>query len=203
MKGTVFRNTEQGRARLGFAEQVLRSFSFLTKEYDFRVVKTEPTFIRFESSSVFVNIYHGRASFELGFEIGRLNDGSGKEESPHSLRTILELMGAQEGTGYTFLQASTQDRVKEFVPKLASLVKRYAAPALGGDPSTFEQLMDTDSHISHRLHQEMRLKDVRKRAAEAWQSRDYALLVDLYESIFEQLTPAEMKKLEYVKKNRP
>ena len=121
------------RARLGFTEAVLSSFSFLTKDFNFCVVKTEPTFVRYESPSVFANIYHGRASFELGFESGRLNDGSGREEHPYSLDVIIELMRAREETGYTFLQASTRARVQELVPKLASLVQSYAASALTGD----------------------------------------------------------------------
>ena len=199
----MFKNIAADRGRLGFTEVVLSSFSFLPNDYNFRVVKTEATFVRYESASVFVNIYHGRASFELGFEIGRLNDGSGKEEQPYSLNMIIEFMVVQEQTGYTFLQASSQIRVKELVPKLASLVKSYAASALTGDPDTFEQLMKTRLQMSDRLHKEMRLRDVRRKADKAWQSRDYAVLADLYGSILEDLTPAEMKKLEYVKKRLP
>lgn len=62
-----------------------------------------------------------RASFELGFEIGRLNDASGKEESPYSLSMIIEFMGGQEETGYALLQASTTTRLKKLVPELANL----------------------------------------------------------------------------------
>lgn len=191
------------RARLAFAEQALSAFDFLKKEYDFHVVEAEPTFVRYESPSVFVNIYHGRASFELGFEVGRLSDETGKEEQPYSLSMIIELMGAQDETGYTFLQASTQERVKEFVPKLASLVKSYAASALKGDPSTFKQLAVTRSQMSDQLHKDMKLRDVREQAAKAWQTKNYVKLADLYESIFEDLTPAEIKKLDYVNKRLP
>ena len=196
----IIKNKAADRARLGFVQVVLSSFSFLVNDHNFRVMKTEPTFVRYESADVFVNIYHGRASFELGFEMGRLNDGSGMEEQPYSLDMIIELMGAKEETGYTFLQASTPTRVKELVPKLAKLVKTYAAPLFTGDPHTFEQLMQTRLQMSNQLYDDMRLRDVRRKADKAWQARDYVALVDLYESILEHLTPAEIKKLQYVKK---
>ena len=204
MKDSIF-PTRAGldRTRLGFTESVLSSFRFLTEDYNFRAVKTEATFVRYESPHVFANVYHGRASFQLGFEIGRLNDGGGKEEQPYSLNMIIEHMGAQQATGYTFLQASTQARVEELVPKLASLVKSYAAPFLTGEPHAFEQLLETRLRISDRLHEEMRVRDVRQKADEAWQSRDYVVLADLYGCILEHLTPAETKKLEYVKKRLP
>jgi len=86
-------------------------------------------FVRYESSTVFVNLYHGRASYELGFEIGRLDDGTGKEEPPYSLNMIMELMHAQEER---FFQASTAERVKKFVAELADLVRTYT-PAVGQD----------------------------------------------------------------------
>ena len=92
-------------------------------------MKAEVTFVRFESKTVFVDIYHGRGSYELGFEIGLL---SLDKESWVTLNEIIELAGAQKETGYTFYQVSTQKGVEEFVPKLAELVKKYAKNALLG-----------------------------------------------------------------------
>src|SRR2546427_6337083 len=115
----------QHRTQLGFTEAVLSAFDFLEREYDFHVVNAEPTIVTYESPRVFVNIYHGRASYELGFEIGRLVGLAGQREHPFSLGDLITLAGAQEETGYTFLQASTRERVKVYVPKLADLAKRY------------------------------------------------------------------------------
>jgi hypothetical protein len=192
-------NISSDRGRLGFTERVKSSFSFLSEEYDFRVVKTEPTFVRYESSDVFVNIYHGRASFELGFEIGRLDDGTGKEESAYTLSMIIEHMGAQKTTGYRFFECSTEDSLKQCVPKLASLVQNYAPSFLGGDPGAYKQLSKTRSDISTRITKDFKLRAVRERAIGAWRSRDYARVADLYESIFEDLTQSEIKKLHYCK----
>jgi len=64
--------TDPGKDRwqLGFQDSVLSSFDFLST-YGLRPVEESATFVRYESSSVFVNVYHGRASFEIGVEIGR------------------------------------------------------------------------------------------------------------------------------------
>jgi hypothetical protein len=192
-------NPPLDRGQLGFIEYVKVSFSFLSKEYDFHVVKTEPTFVRYESSGVFVNIYHGRASFELGFEIGRLDDRTGKEEPPYTLSMIVEHMGAKHRTGYTFFQCSTRDSVKQCVPKLANLVQSYAPSFLSGDPAAYKQLLKTRSDIGKRITKDFKLRAVREKATSAWRARDYAQVADLYESIFEDLTRAEISKLNYSK----
>ena len=196
----MFRTLPTDRHHLGFTEQVLSSFDFLIKEYGFRVVKTEPTFVRYESSTVFVNLYHGRASYELGFEIGRLDDGTGKEESPYSLSMIMELMRAQEER---FFQASTAERVKKYVPRLADLVRTYAPAVLGGDPATFRKLIKTRLEMANRLHEELRVRTFREEAANAWRSRDFPKVAELYDAIFEKLTQAEIKKLNYAKRHLP
>lgn len=191
------------RAQLGFAEAVLSAFNFLTKEYGFHLVKADATFVRYESPHVFVNVYHGRASYELGFEIGRLIDMAGQGEHPFSLAMVIELMGAQIETGYTLLQASSPERVKKYVPKLADLVKKYAASALKNDSNTFKLLAETRSRMSDEIHKDMKLKDTREDAEKAWREKNYSKLASLYESISEDLTPAESKKLDYAKKHSP
>jgi hypothetical protein len=194
-------NPAPDRVQLGFAEAVLSAFDFLTREYDFHLVRAEPTFVRYESPNVFVNIYHGRASYELGVEIGQLISALSQEDQPFSIGEIIDLMGAREETGYTFLQASTAARVSEYVPKLADFVKKSAAPALEGDTDIFRQLAEKRSEKSDELLKEWHLSDVREKADIAWQEKNYAKLADLYESIREELTPAEAKKLDYAKKH--
>ena len=192
----MLRSIPMSRRRLGFTEQVLSSFGFLIKEYGFRVAKSDPTFVRYESSIVFVNIYHGRTSYELGFEVGRLDDGSGQEEQPYSLSMIMQHMRKQEQKSF---QASTRDRVKELVPKLADLVRTYANSFLKGDVATFRELMTTRLDMADKLHDELRVRAVRQKAVNAWRARDFLQVAELYDSIFEHLTQAEVKKLNYAK----
>ena len=96
------------RFRLGFSEAVQSAFGFLQQDYGFRCVEAGPTFVRYESDLAFVNLYHGRASYELGFEVGRRPDVRGQPESHYTMAEILQLAA----------EAPEQGRVAEgCVPK--------------------------------------------------------------------------------------
>jgi hypothetical protein len=119
------------RSQLGFKDAVLSSFDFL-RAYGLKPIKEEVTFVRYESNSVFVNVYHGRGSFEIGVEIGRLD-----RPVKYGLGYIVAWAGKQaweaEGFGRgTMFQVSTCESVHNIVPKIAHLVKRYADPFLSG-----------------------------------------------------------------------
>jgi len=191
---------EKDRAQLGFAEAVLTAFDFLVESYGFRVTRAEPTLVRFESQRVFVNIYHGRSSYELGLEIGRLIGESGEGEHPFSLDTILMLDGAQNPPKALF-QASTSQDVNDCVHKLASLVRKYAASALAGDNLTFKRLAEIRAKMSAEIHHAMRLRDIRAEADQAWKERNYPRVLELYESVKSDLTASEVKKLEYAQRH--
>jgi hypothetical protein len=187
------------RTQLGFTEAVLAAFDFLTNQYGFRVKRIEPTFVRYESPLVFVNIYHGRASYELGVQIGRLADDLSQEESAFSLADILDLNGAQDETCHALLQASTPETINKSVPLLASQIRRHAAPVLRGDPDVLAQLADVQSKKSDQLAKKWKLEDIRKEAQDAWHQKNYARVAELFDSIMEELTPAEAKKLDYAR----
>lgn len=57
--------------RSEFAIEVLYHFHFLINDYKFKRLEANRTFVRYESKYIFVNIYHGRRSYELGVEIGQ------------------------------------------------------------------------------------------------------------------------------------
>lgn len=138
---------------------------------------------------------------ELGLEIGQLITAPNQVERPFYLNEVLELAGVLEKTGYTFLQASSAERVKRLVPQLAEYVEKYAASALEGNPHIFEKLAEIRHNNSERYMKEMRLNRVRPAANKAWRDKDYVELIRLYESIHEDLTAAESKKLEYSRKH--
>lgn len=188
------------RERLCFKEEVLSAFNFLTKEHGFHCVKAEITFVRYESQSVFINIYHGRGSFEIGFEIGQLDVSPKYPEVKYTLGDLLDLVGVREKEEYTFFQASTKERIKIWVPKLAELVRKYGGSILKGVPDIFGRLKEIQTRNSEMYLKEIRISRIRKKAEEVWHSKDYKTLVKLYESIREDLTPAEAKKLEYARR---
>lgn len=185
------------RAKLGFQEAVLSSFKFLT-DLGFAPVEQKVTFVRYESSEIFVNVYHGRASYELGVEIGRLKGPDEKDKL--SIGSVVDWAGAYKVEGFgqhVMFQVGTREGVQEFVPKLASLVKKYAIPLLRHDASAWSTALETQALRWTEYVKETNLKSVRAKAEEAWQAKDYARVVELYAPVREELTEVEAKKLAY------
>jgi len=191
----------QNRDKLEFKEEVLNNFDFLITEYRFNCVKTEVTRVRYESPKVFINIYHGHASYELGFEIGLRHSSVHQNEPKFTLSEIIELAGALDETNYTYYQVSTQKGIKEFVPKIAELVKQFAKSALLGDILTFEKLELIQKQRSDKYLSKMEINRIRPKAEEAWHNKRYKEFIELYEPVKDDISPAEVKKLEYARRH--
>lgn len=187
------------RGRLRFKDAVLSAFDFLCS-YGLKPVEEEVTFVRYESEVVFVNVYHGRASFEIGVEIGRLD-----RPEKYGLDYIVSWAGKRawetEGFGQsTMFQVSSPEGVKKFVPRVAELVKKYGDLFLRGEGSFYDQLEKANDQASIEFQKQQRLKAVRKEAAAAWSEKNYARVMALYRSIMDDLTEVEVKRLAYAEK---
>jgi hypothetical protein len=186
------------RASLGFPEAVKSSFKFLVDDFSFRCVREDATFVRFESNVVFVNVYHGRISFELNVEIGELAEGL--PENPFTIGEILHLVNAKEAANYRPFQVHTFDSVKKFVSEIARLTKEYASPPLSGDHMFFHRLSELRTQRSNEYLKGIRLNRTRTDVEAAWHQKNYPRVIELYDSMHEDLTPAEAKRLAYAKK---
>jgi hypothetical protein len=184
----------------GFVSEVRSAFNYLLTDYGFSCVRIEPTFLRYESPLVFINIYHGRKSSELGVEIGQLHNLLGERENFYTIGEVMDLMGVREKLRFTFFQASTRERVRNLIPKLAEYVREYARPILEGDTNIFQSLQALRSKKSEEFMRNMFLSHIREESEKAWRKKDYAKLVELYNSMKGDLTTLELKRLEYVQK---
>jgi hypothetical protein len=188
------------RIQLGFTSEVLSSFHFLVEDYSFKSVKTDITFVRYESESIFINIYHGRKSYELGVEIGKLEKDPSVQEFGYTIGEIMDFVGVRKDLKFTFFQSSNKDQIKILVRKLAEYVKIYAGPILNGDLKILEKVQILQKEKSDAYIKEMNLRHIREMADAAWKQKDYVKFVGLYSSVEDDLTPAEAKKLEYARK---
>ena len=59
------------RLELRFVDNALRAFEFLCEEFGFVADHQEVTLVVFSSEALLVRLYHGRRSFEIGFELSR------------------------------------------------------------------------------------------------------------------------------------
>jgi len=183
------------RAQLGFQEAVLASFRFL-RERGFEVVKKDATLVRFESKHVFVNVYHGRASFELGIEMARL----AVPEEQVTIYDAIQRAGAEESEGlgkHVMFQVSTREGVREFVPKLASLLQKYGDPFLRGDEDAYREAVQAQKSAATQYEKEVALAKMRREAETAWQEKDYAKIVELYGEWSGELSEVEARRLLY------
>ena len=194
------RNPERSARDDVFVAEVLSSFGFLISDYGFRCVTATPTHVRYESKHVFVNVYRDPVSFEIEVEIGRRHLIRAAERG-FTLGEIMDSLSAREKEGYTFIQASTSERVRKFVPIMAEWTKRYASETLSGSRSSFlRALVSRERRADHEWEQ-MELSTVRARADRAWHRKDYRQIVELYSAVAPgDLTASEVKKLEYAKK---
>jgi hypothetical protein len=187
------------RLQLGFEEAVLGSFEFLLP-YGLKPVERNATFVRYESKQLFVNVYHGRASFEIGVEIGSRN-----HTLKYQLSYIVHLAGtsAWEAEGFgrvTMFQVSSREGVQRFVPKVAELLKKYGNPFFQGDAAFYDGLEEADRLASVEYTRRQRLEGVRKKANAAWSEKDLPRVAELYRTMRDQLTEIETKRLAYAEK---
>ena len=187
------------RYKLGFEQAVLENFKFLGT-YGLKPVKRGSTLVRYESRRTFVNIYHGRASYEIGVEVGRRD-----RPEEYGLGYMVAWAGkaAWEAEGFgrhTMFQVNSPEGVREFVPKVAELLKKYGDPFLRGDSDFYDELDRGNQRASADYTRRQQIEAVRKEAQSAWSAKHFARVVKLYQSICNDLTAIEDKRLTYASK---
>lgn len=190
---------DPARASLRFAEEALRAFGFLETEYGFHRVQCEITFVRFESHDMFINVYHGRSSFEFGVEFGTLGGEAPAGESPFVLEELLDALG--KDTRLRYQAGTTREVVRLALEERARLVHELADFILNKSHLPVEALLAGRKRFRENLETEVLLHHVRGDVESAWRAKDFRSVVQLYEQIRGHLTPAEAKKLEYAKKH--
>lgn len=186
------------RWQLGFTEAVKSNFSFV-KKYGLQLVQEEVTLLRYQSEKVILNVYHGRASYELGVQIERA-DFPGESFGLYEVLKWAESTGKIEEIPTGGYQASTRESVQKLLAQMAALVKRYAVPLLQDDATAYQALRAQQSHDAAEYTKEVHLRAIRKQAETAWQEKNYETLSGLYSDIQGDLTPSEIMRLQYAEK---
>jgi len=183
------------RSVLRFAEEVKDCFSFL-EALGFRCVRSEATFVRFESPRVSINVYHGRHSFEIDLEI----EPASSPTDAYSFAEILRLVD-REQLGHTRSYAThTAQGVAEGVRQLAELFQRCIAAGILNDDQLFSRLKLQKKELVKHYALETELFQARRAAEAAWHKKDYAAVVKALKPLRAALTATEVGKLEFAEK---
>jgi hypothetical protein len=201
MRSSATTDAGVNREQLGFAKAVLGSFDFL-RTYGLKPVEGSATFVRFESRDVFANVYHGRASYEIGVEVGIK-----ARNEKYGLDYIVSRAGAWEAEGFgrgTIFQVRSPEGVQRILVRVAELLKKYGTPFLEGDAGFYGQLDEANRRASAEYTKRQFVEGIRKQANAAWVEKSFSRVVELYQSIREDLTAIEAKRLAYAQKqSRP
>lgn len=150
--------TESGNPDL--KEIAASSFSFLVKEYGFRLVKSDSNAVRYQTAKAFFNISLGRASMELKVEIGLLPNQYDDNQHKFTLNEIIELLGDQKESEYLYFQGATREQLQKHLPLLAGLVKKYTKDVLKGDYLIIQNLERLRSDTPVGLTKEARIRQI-------------------------------------------
>lgn len=187
------------RSELRFVEAVEAAFSFLVEKFGFRLVGTEPpTLVRYESGTAFLNVYHGRQSYEINVEVGSIADPAGRS---YRLADVLGAIVGLDDSRRTYFQASNREAVRRCVQQIADLVAKHYGPVVRGEADVFDRVAAHTSENSEAYTREVVQRPVREAAEKAWHTKDYAKVQELYASIQDNLTLVEQKRLEYAERH--
>lgn len=188
-------NTKAGaRLTLGFPDRVRSAFSFL-HDFGIEEISSEPTIVRYASGKVYLNVYHGRSSYEVGIEIGLHN----AEEPGHGLSSLVRLVDPVAGARYRNPVALTAEDLVTGLAEVAKTLTSYGQDVLRGDSVTLEALSRQRKDWAQSYAAEIEYRNTAPLAAEAFQRKDYKTAARLYERIIEMLSPSELKKLDYAR----
>lgn len=114
----------------------------------------------------------------------------------------------QDGLGYLNIkdfkglyQISSTKEIKKGIAYLADAVQMLFDKINISDISSFERIYQYRLDMHKELLEDYYLKTDIKKAEECWKNREYAKAQELFEKHINSLSKAQIKKLEYIKKN--
>lgn len=186
----------QKRINLDFSLFVKEKFCFLENDFDFSLGEIETTIVRYRSPLMVVNVYHGRQSYEIGFEICKIDE---EPIACFSLPVILRAV-TPAYKGQIFFQASERDAIEQCVKTIAKLVEEHCAGLLRGNSNDLKAVQEMQKEMTIEVTKQYTVAPVKNKAIVAWQRRDYLTVVTLYEAVKNDLNDIEKQRLKYAKK---
>ncbi|HEX5440717.1 MAG TPA: hypothetical protein VFW76_07520 [Ktedonobacterales bacterium] len=123
--------------RLQFAEAAEQAFVFLSDQYGFHVAHTDPVFVRYQSGSAYINVFHRLKSYQVDLHLGR-PEHDPAIELDFELDEFTQLDAV--AVDLPILIARTPEKARSALAVIAEECRTYCRPALEGDAGIFERL---------------------------------------------------------------
>jgi hypothetical protein len=181
---------------LRFKDTALKEFHFL-ESLGFRVAETNETDVRYAGPTADLEVFHGRQSYEIGVNVVHQGDR-------YSLEEIRNLQSLQCGDAADFRKFAATDAhgIEVGVARVASACRECLQIILNDDPAIYRELQKLREAHGRELALASLISQVRPKADEAFRAKNYRQAAELYESIREGLSPAELRRLEIAKSRR-
>jgi len=168
-------------------------FSFLVKNYGYRIIFDKDLEVRFEKNNVLLSIFYDSYTHEIGLTI--VNQLKPNDKYP--LSTLLKFIDHNE---QLIFQASNDEVADRCLKGISLLVKSNLSGLLLGDQDSFIQLEKFYLRDNNTTTRKYTIDPIKENALSAWQKKDYVTVVRLYDSIYSDLSSVEKKRLAYSKK---
>jgi hypothetical protein len=167
----------------------LPAFEFLNSEFGYRIVANDGgSCITYASDCCFVRIEY-EYGFEIEVTIGLLDEPS----TAVPLRLIVEAGG---GELEPLIQASTEERLRMYLPLLATRLREFGSDALSGNRAAFETLKHMAAAEARATTRDVQQRQLYRKIDGAWREKDYKAVVALLESLPTR-TALDDKRLKY------
>jgi|HubBroStandDraft_6_1064221.scaffolds.fasta_scaffold00028_75 hypothetical protein len=180
------------RAQLDFAVSARRAFAFVGR-FGFHEVGSSATDVRYAKADLLANVYHGRQSYEIDFEIGRGHELYGTGE-------LLRAANSETADQYRNYAARTPKTLVSGLDRLARVVLRDGYLALRGDEAFFDLLRKQRAASAAAFSLKVRASQLRPKAEAAFREQRYHEAAELYGQFLPCLSPAERFKLDLARR---
>lgn len=175
-----------------FDHLALDAFAFLA-EMGFKVVERTPTFVRLERGEVFVQLYHGRSSHQVGLELGREAHGQ-----LFSLNEVLVAF-APDLAEQARYQATEPDVLERCLRSVAKTLREQATEVLLGEDAAFLILSQTATKVRRTATLGAQYGAILDQAERAWTDGDRERAAELYEKAEPALDETGRRRLVFVR----
>ena len=190
-----------------FRETVPVAFSFLATEYGFALAQENECLFTARSRQCLVRIYLEWGDIAVSLQPSDVHQVQSPYTSARELGLAIILACLDAKIEWPSGLVTKPEELTTRIHQLATLLQTHCVPLLQGNFSDWprfeaygESLVGTWKEEQQRMVTDAQLRDVRSKAESAFREGDYATAIDLYGSVGKNLTPAELKKIEYAKK---